>query len=197
MTVPSPGHALSFRPATPADIPALLPLIRSAYHGAFPSSSAEADIFAAKRATEATLLAKIAAPEVVVLHVTDAASTSSSAAATAEALPPLPPLSCCEIARSAGDAGLAHFGLFAVDPARQAGGVGGAVLRYAEELAKRAWGTRRMEMTVLWMRTGLVAYYERRGYRRTGERREFPYAELYEGEALRDDLWFVVLEKEL
>ncbi|KAK6207939.1 acetyltransferase [Colletotrichum tabaci] len=196
MTVPSPGHALSFRRATPADIPALLPLIRSAYHGAFPSSSAEADIFAAKRATEATLLAKIAAPEVVVLHVTDAASTSSSAVTAAEVVP-LPPLSCCEIARSTGDAGLAHFGLFAVDPARQAGGVGGAVLRYAEELARREWGTRRMEMTVLWMRTGLIAYYERRGYRRTGERREFPYAEFYGGEGLRDDLWFVVLEKEL
>ncbi|WQF75378.1 Putative GNAT domain, acyl-CoA N-acyltransferase [Colletotrichum destructivum] len=195
MTVPAPGHTLSFRPATPADIPALLPLIRSAYRGAFPSSSAEADIFAAKRATEATLLTKIAAPDVVVLHVTDAVSPSF--AVTAAEVVPLPPLSCCEIARSTGDAGLAHFGLFAVDPARQAGGVGGAVLRYAEELARREWSIRRMEMTVLWMRAGLIAYYERRGYRRTGERREFPYAEFYGGEGLRDDLWFVVLEKEL
>jgi hypothetical protein len=54
-----------------------------------------------------------------------------------------------------------------------------------------------MEMGVIAQRTELIAWYERRGYRRTGETWPFPYHELIEGRALRDDLYFVVLRKAL
>ena len=40
------------------------------------------------------------------------------------------------------------------------------------------------------------AWYVRRGYTLTGERRPFPYAEIVNGRALRDDLYFVVLAKD-
>ncbi|GJC80807.1 hypothetical protein ColLi_03645 [Colletotrichum liriopes] len=179
MTVSAPKQPLSFRPATPADIPSLLPLIRAAYRGALSGKgwTTEADLVADKRISEAGLLAKIAEPEGVVLLAADASA-------------PATPLACCEIARSKTDPAVAYFGLFAVSPDRQAGGMGRAVLAHAEEYARGRWGAERMEMCVIWPRAELIAC-------KTGERREFPYEELVDGGALRDDLWFEVLEKPL
>jgi hypothetical protein len=54
-----------------------------------------------------------------------------------------------------------------------------------------------MEMTVIAQRPDLIAWYERRGYRRTGENRPFPYGDERFGRPRRDDLLFVVLEKPL
>ncbi|KAH0437684.1 acetyltransferase [Colletotrichum camelliae] len=146
-------------------------------------------LVADQRIDEAGLLAKITHPDGVVLLVTDDSAPDTDADAST-------PLSCCEVLRKP-DGRTAYFGLFAVDPESQAGGVGRRVLGYAEEFARREWGVGRIEMWVIWVREELIRWYERRGYRRTGERREFPYKELVGGEALRDDLYFVVLEKEL
>ncbi|KAI3552781.1 acetyltransferase [Colletotrichum abscissum] len=193
MTVSTPQTPLSFRPATPSDVPTLLPLIRSAYRGEFSRKgwTTEADLVADQRIDERGLLAKIIEPEGAVLIVTD---DSADDAVTEK---PTTPLACCEIVRSQQDPRVAYFGLFAVSPERQAGGVGRRVLEFAEGHAKREWGVARMEMCVLWMRGELIAWYERRGYVKTGERREFPYKEMVGGVALRDDLWFEVLEKGL
>jgi hypothetical protein len=51
-------------------------------------------------------------------------------------------------------------------------------------------------MTVLAPQEALIAYYERRGFRRTGETRPFPADPRY-ARPLRDGLRFVVLEKSL
>jgi hypothetical protein len=51
-------------------------------------------------------------------------------------------------------------------------------------------------MTVLAQQDKLIAYYERRGFRRTGETRPFPADPRY-ARPLRDDLHFVVLVKAL
>ena len=52
-------------------------------------------------------------------------------------------------------------------------------------------------MTVITQRTELIAYYERRGYRRTGGTRPFPAHDDRFGIPRRDDLEFVVLSKVL
>jgi len=52
-------------------------------------------------------------------------------------------------------------------------------------------------MTVLMVRETLIAWYERRGYTLTGETKPFPYGDNRFGRPLRDDLYFVVLEKAL
>jgi hypothetical protein len=52
-------------------------------------------------------------------------------------------------------------------------------------------------MTVISIRDALIAWYERRGYVRTGETEPFPYGDRRFGIPLRDDLLFVVLEKHL
>jgi hypothetical protein len=52
-------------------------------------------------------------------------------------------------------------------------------------------------MAVLAQRDDLIAWYERRGYRRTGERRPFPYGDERYGIPRRPDLVFDVLSKPL
>jgi hypothetical protein len=52
-------------------------------------------------------------------------------------------------------------------------------------------------MTVVHLRDALIAWYERRGYILTGEVEPFPYGDERFGRPLRDDLHFVVLEKEI
>ncbi len=60
------------------------------------------------------------------------------------------------------------FGKFAVDPQQQAGGIGKLLLSAAEQAAISHFGVATMTMTVIDGRTELEAFYERRGYRRTG-----------------------------
>jgi GNAT superfamily N-acetyltransferase len=60
------------------------------------------------------------------------------------------------------------FGKFAVDPAQQAGGIGKLLLAAAEQTAVSHFGVPTMTMTVIDGRVELEAFYERRGYKRTG-----------------------------
>jgi hypothetical protein len=52
-------------------------------------------------------------------------------------------------------------------------------------------------MHVVNVRDALIAWYLRRGYRKTGETEPFPYSDDRFGAPLRDDLSFLVPEKEL
>ena len=52
-------------------------------------------------------------------------------------------------------------------------------------------------MTVIEQRSELLAWYARRGYRSTGEKEPFPYGNPRFGLPKREDLRFLVLEKEL
>lgn len=90
--------------------------------------------------------------------------------------------------------GVWYLSMLTVDPARQDGGVGRAVLD-ASEAWVRARGARAMQMSVLRQREELVAWYGRCGYAPTGEEKPFPYDDRRFGIPLRDDLAFVVLAK--
>lgn len=68
----------------------------------------------------------------------------------------------------------AYLGMLTVRPGLQGAGLGRRVMEAAEDFARRTWGARRMRMTVIDRRHELIAYYERRGYRRTGESIPFP-----------------------
>lgn len=93
--------------------------------------------------------------------------------------------------------GVVHLGMIAVGPEQQGKGVGRALMERAEQLVREhAWGTR-LEMTVIGQRSELIAWYERRGYRNTGEQRPFPYGDTRFGLPKVRDLYFVVLAKDL
>ena len=73
----------------------------------------------------------------------------------------------------------------------------GRELLSAAETYAAGRGARRLRMTVVGLRDTLIAWYQRRGWRLTGETRPFPYADQRFGVPRRDDLDFVVLEKAL
>lgn len=190
--VPAP---LRHREATAADVPALVALVESAYRG--DSSRAgwttEADLLDGQRLDADMGRELVGASGAVVLLFEQADQPGPADQADK---PASSRLAACVQLEDRGD-GVAYFGTFAVDPVRQGGGIGKTVMEVAEAEAARRWGADRMRMTVIRQRAELIAYYERRGYVRTGEREPFPYGQEQFGLPRRDDLEFVVLEKRL
>lgn len=169
-----------FRTAVIDDVDAVVSLVQSAYRG--DSSRAgwttEADLLDGQRTSPDDVRASIAAPDSLLLL----AERGGTLAA------------CCHVQRRGSRC---YFGMFAVDPTQQGGGLGKQVMAYAEELARTRWGCTVMEMTVIRQRTDLISFYERRGYTDTGRRSPFPYGEERFGLPRRDDLEFTLLEKVL
>ena len=90
----------------------------------------------------------------------------------------------------------AYLGLFVVKPTLQGLGIGKRFMRAAENIAQKEWGIARMSMTVITRRQELIAYYERRGYRRTGHISPFP-ADAGASIPRVEGLQLEVLEKDL
>lgn len=68
----------------------------------------------------------------------------------------------------------AYLGMFAIAPRSQGQGIGKQLLAYAECMAIEYWSPQRMVMSVITHREELIAFYQRRGYRRTGIFKPFP-----------------------
>ncbi|TCO38929.1 SUF system NifU family Fe-S assembly protein [Dokdonella fugitiva] len=170
----------AFRAATDADVEAVVDLVQSAYRGEGSKQgwTTEADMLDGRRTDAAGVAALLAAPHSKVLL-----------AESADGL-----LACAHVERQ-GDA--AYFGMFSVRPRLQGGGIGRAVLAEAERIAREEWACREMQMTVISIRDELIAWYERRGYRRTGQYKPFPYGDERFGIPKRDDLRFELLVKAL
>jgi len=66
------------------------------------------------------------------------------------------------------------LGMLAVSPPIQGRGIGKQLLEAAEQAAQETWSVNKSVMTVISCRNELLAFYERRGYRRTGVSKAFP-----------------------
>ena len=174
------NHALQFRAASVADINAIVALVESAYRG---------DISRQGWTTEADLLdgRRTGADDVIACL-----QRERSRIELAERDGQL--LACAHVAE---EDGAGYFGMFSVVPGLQGGGIGKQVLAECERIARDDWRLPAMRMTVIDIRDELIAFYERRGYRRTGILKPFPYGDERYGIPLRDDLRFEVLEKAL
>ncbi len=172
--------ALEFRNAVEADVPELVALVESAYRGDASRAgwTTEADYLEGQRTDPDGVRAVINTPDSVLLVVERAGEL----------------VACCQLEHR-GDH--VYFGMFAVRPGLQGGGLGKEILAEAEHRARETWGAREMRMTVVNVREELIAYYVRRGYRRTGELSPFPYDDERFGVPLRDDLAFELLVKSL
>ncbi|MFP7722036.1 GNAT family N-acetyltransferase [Lysobacter sp. A3-1-A15] len=178
---------LHFRDATEADIPEIVELVTSAYRGdaSRVGWTTEADLLDGQRIDTGLLRHDILrARSRVLLALEDAADGAAPASLVA----------CAHVAAD-GEAG--YFGMFSVRPDLQRAGIGKKVLAHAEHIVRDDWQLPLMRMTVIDVRDELIAFYERRGYRRTGAFKPFPYGDARFGIPLREDLRFEVLEKTL
>lgn len=66
------------------------------------------------------------------------------------------------------------LGMLAVSPPLQGRGIGKQLLEAAEQAAQETWAVNKSVMSVIASRSELIAFYERRGYRRTGVSKAFP-----------------------
>lgn len=180
MTLQTALPALSFRAATPDDVGAIVALVESAYRGEASRAgwTTEADLLDGRRTGPEDVLAQLARPQ----------SRMLLAERDGELL------ACAHVAV---EDGAGYFGMFSVRPGLQGAGIGGQVLAEAERFARDEFGMDVMRMTVIDLREELIAWYERRGYRRTGIKKPFPYGDERFGLPRRDDLRFEVLEKAL
>ncbi|MBO8191957.1 GNAT family N-acetyltransferase [Streptomyces oryzae] len=171
---------LTFRRAVEADIPALTELVESAYRGEASRAgwTTEADLLDGQRTDPEGVAAVVRDPKSIMLAVERDGAV----------------IACCQLEHRGAEA---YFGMFAVSPLLQGGGVGRAVLAEAERTVRTEWGAEEMHMQVIRQREDLIAWYERRGYTRTGKLSPFPYGDERFGIPQRADLAFELLVKPL
>ncbi len=170
---------MNLEDAQPRDLGALHALIESAFRGdsARLGWSHEADLLDGQRTDLAELQAILADPDQALLVVRDGGGV----------------VGCVTLSDK--HHGLAYLGMLTVDPRRQASGLGRDILTAAERIAADRFAANRIELTIIPHRTELTAWYERRGYRLTGETRPFPADDPRFGLPKRDDLIFAVMDK--
>lgn len=149
----------TLRPGAPDDVKGIRALLESAYRGdsARQGWTHESDLLSGDRTSDAEVGAILAAAHQRFVVAEKDGTVIGCVAITDQGQ------------------GLTYLGMLAVSPALQAGGLGRALIAAAEDTARSSFGAARMEMTVIHQRPELIAWYERRGYRLTGEQRPFHY----------------------
>lgn len=168
-------------PAADSDLDAVAALVNSAYRGDTSRAgwTTEADYLDGQRTDPATLRRDLAeTPGAAVLVLRD--ETEGPILGTVWLEP--------------AEDGAWYLGMLTVKPDLQDRQLGRTLLEAAEAFAVER-GATRIEMTVVQIRDTLIAWYERRGYARTGEVRPFPYGDQRFGLPRRDDLAFIVMDK--
>jgi ribosomal protein S18 acetylase RimI-like enzyme len=140
-------------PATLADVPELVVLINSAYRGESSKKgwTTEANLIGGQRIGEEELTTQISEPDTTILKNIDQYGKITA---------------CVSLQKKEGNK--VYLGMLTVSPALQAGGIGRQLLAAAEDFT-RSINFNTIVMTVITTRTELLAYYERRGYTKTGE----------------------------
>jgi ribosomal protein S18 acetylase RimI-like enzyme len=178
-----------FRLARADDVDAIVALVENAYRGEATAASwnSEAHLLRGPRTNREEVAGYLTDPESRFVLAEQAGRLVGCALIQRRAN------SLCHAGAS--PEGEAYFGMFAISPARQSGGLGKAVLAECERQARALWNAQAMVLTVISLREELIGWYERRGFVRTGARQPFPFTPTT-GE-LRRDFDLVVLRKTL
>ncbi|MGB7727710.1 MAG: GNAT family N-acetyltransferase [Candidatus Acidiferrum sp.] len=170
-------------PAVEADYAEIIDLVNLAFRGSGPAASwnIEAGIIEGQRLNESLLREDLAAKPAAYLLIHRDESTGTLLGT---------------VWLDPGTDGFWGLGLLTIRPDLQNRQLGRALLKTAEDFARER-GAHRIRMTVVNVRTTLIGWYERRGYALTGETKAFPYGDERFGRPLRDDLHFVILEKDI
>jgi ribosomal protein S18 acetylase RimI-like enzyme len=172
------NNDITISKVNPSDIPELVLLVNSAYRGDSSKKgwTTEADLLEGVRTDANTLLEQLDQPEQLILKAIDGSQKLIGCVSLQEKKEKL------------------YLGMLTVQPDIQATGIGKKLLTAAEICAKEK-NIFCIEMTVISVRHELIAWYQRRGYQLTGEKRAFPTDTKFG--IKKQDLEFVVLEKNL
>jgi GNAT superfamily N-acetyltransferase len=179
------ANAFHLSQARDSDLPELSRLVNSSYRGESSRAgwTTEADYLDGQRTDPESLAQEVAGTDQTMLCLRDQEGG--------------PILACVVLKRIADEQGVAcYLGMLTVSPTHQAQGVGRILLMRAEEFA-RSWGAARITLGVIQLRESLIGWYERRGFRRTGQTKPFPYENPKAGKPRRDDLHFILFEKKI
>jgi ribosomal protein S18 acetylase RimI-like enzyme len=175
----------SFRYARQADVPALVALIERAYRSPDTAGSwvSEAHLLKGPRTSEDEIATLISREDTRFLIAEIGGKIAGCCllqglSRDTEETPATAPL-------PRGDINAAYFGMFAIEPNTHGAGLGKLVIAEAERRVQDLWDANQMVMTVINLRTALIAWYERRGYHITGATLPFPFTET-SGETTRD-----------
>ena len=167
--------------ARQTDVNRIVALVNDAYRGASktPGWTHETALLSGQRVDAASVIATLAKPDSTILVMKHGGD-----------------LIACVALQLLDAAAEWYLSMLAVDPERQVGGVGKAIMAGAENFAYER-GAQRIKISVINRRDSLIAWYERQGYVRTGDVEPFPSDDPTVGTPLRDDLALVILRKEL
>lgn len=171
----------SIETANLADTPAIVALVNYVYRGeaAQKSWTSEAGFIGGIRVDAEKIQSELINPAIKILL----AKNHSSGV-----------IGCVKLERS--EAG-AYLGMLSVHLNQQKSGLGGELVKAAENFVVREWRLEKIFMHVLSCRTELIAWYQRKGYCDSGKREPWPYEDKTFGVPTVDNLEFFVLEKVL
>jgi len=174
------------RQAENKDIDAIVALVDSAYRGDSSRQgwTTEADLLDGRRTFIEEVAGIISAEQNVIILLEDSGKLLAS-------------VHVKKLSSNDANSCRAYLGMFAVEPASQNLGIGKAVMEYAEKFVVDKWQCHQMEMTVIRQRVELIGWYEKLGYRVTGETLAFPYGDERYGIPKREDLLLDVLVKQI
>lgn len=148
---------LTYRPALLADVEHIVALVNSAYRGESSRAgwTTEADLLGGQRTDVDEVRSLIGAEESIMLLCFNDAELTGTVH-----------LQHAHLA--------AHMSMLVIKPGLQGQGLGKKLMQEVEATAIKMWGVKKMLMHVITLRHELIAFYERRGYRRTGQLKAFP-----------------------
>jgi len=170
---------MSIQFAVEQDVAGLVALMDSAYRGEESKKgwTSEADLLLGEKRTDETIVSELMQdPEAVFLKYTNNDGKIEG----------------CVFLHKKGNK--LYLGMLCVSPLSQANGIGKQLMASAENYAKQV-GCNTIFMSVISVRHELIEWYERKGYRKTGETKPFPVDE--EFGIPTQSLEFVMLEKDL
>lgn len=163
-------------PAVIEDIPQLVSLVNSAYRGETSKKgwTTEADLLDGIRTDEASLYIIMNKPAALILKYLNDENEITG----------------CVYLETNDDE--LYLGMLSVAPQAQAQGIGKQLMKASEAYAQQH-GLKAVVMTVISVRTELITWYERHGFRQTGNLKPFP--DDSKAGIPKQPLQFVVLKK--
>ncbi|TGD80253.1 GNAT family N-acetyltransferase [Hymenobacter wooponensis] len=149
--------SLTIAPATEADIPDIVALVNSAYRGDVSRQgwTTEAHLLDGQRTDAEDIRDLLTGPGGAILQARNEAGQLVGSVYVKEQQPDL------------------YMGMLSVSPAHQGTGLGKRLMAAVEEHARQV-GCTSLLISVISVRDELLAWYERHGFRRTGETIAFP-----------------------